>query len=87
LRQEAERTISATGLVAICELTHDLPALWRAQTSARAERLTIVRLLIERVLVEVVSIRSKSSAGRAYLADRRKPLRRRSGPPASKPTC
>ena len=33
---------------------HDLPALWRAETTTRAERQTIVRLLLERVLVEVV---------------------------------
>jgi hypothetical protein len=31
-----------------------LPALWRAQTTTRAERQTIARLLLERVLVEVV---------------------------------
>jgi DNA invertase Pin-like site-specific DNA recombinase len=45
---------SVAELVAVRELTHDLPALWRAETTTQAERQTIARLLIERVLVEVV---------------------------------
>ena len=46
---------SAAELAAIRELTHDLPALWQAETTTQAERQTIVRLLLERVLVEVVA--------------------------------
>ncbi|MGA7674881.1 MAG: recombinase zinc beta ribbon domain-containing protein, partial [Rhizomicrobium sp.] len=45
---------SAAEIVAVRELTHDLPALWRAETTTQAERQTIARLLIERVLVEVI---------------------------------
>jgi len=45
---------SAAEIAAVRELTHDLPALWRAETTTQAERQTIARLLIERVLVEVI---------------------------------
>jgi DNA invertase Pin-like site-specific DNA recombinase len=45
---------SPAELVAVRELTHDLPALWRATSTTQAERQTIVRLLLQRVLVEVV---------------------------------
>ncbi len=45
---------SAAELAAIRELSQDLQALWRAETTTRQERQTIVRLLLERVLVEVV---------------------------------
>jgi hypothetical protein len=45
---------SAAELAAIRELSQDLPALWRAETTTQQERQTIVRLLLERVLVEVV---------------------------------
>jgi DNA invertase Pin-like site-specific DNA recombinase len=45
---------SAAELLAVRELTHDLPALWRAETTTQAERQNIARLLLERVLVEVV---------------------------------
>ena len=41
-------------LAAIRDLTNDLPALWRAETTTRQERQTIVRLLLERVIVSVV---------------------------------
>ena len=41
-------------LAAIKELASDLPALWQAETTTQAERQTIVRLLLERVLVTVV---------------------------------
>ena len=50
---------SAAEIAAIGELTQDLPALWRAQTTTRAERQTIARLLLERVLVEVVGSTEK----------------------------
>jgi DNA invertase Pin-like site-specific DNA recombinase len=45
---------SAAELAAIRDLSQDLPALWRAETTTQQERQTIVRLLLERVLVEVV---------------------------------
>ena len=48
---------SAAELAAIRDLSQDLPALWRADTTTQAERQTIVRLLVERVLVEVVDSR------------------------------
>jgi len=48
------RAPSGAELAAVRELTDDLPALWRAETTTQAERQTIARLLIERVLVEVV---------------------------------
>jgi Recombinase zinc beta ribbon domain len=41
-------------LAAIRQLTLDLPALWQASTTSSEERLTIVRLLLERVLLTVV---------------------------------
>ncbi|HME26360.1 MAG TPA: recombinase family protein [Acetobacteraceae bacterium] len=41
-------------LAAIRQLASDLPALWQAQTTTSAERQSIVRLLLERVLVSVV---------------------------------
>ena len=50
---------SATELAAIRDLSQDLPALWRADTTTQAERQTIVRLLVERVLVEVVGATEK----------------------------
>jgi len=46
---------SVVELAAIRELTHDLPALWQAETTMQLERQTIVRLLLERVVVEVVA--------------------------------
>ena len=36
-------------------LTQDLPALWRAETTTQEERQTIVRLLVERILVEIIA--------------------------------
>src|SRR5271165_2863948 len=41
-------------LAAIRAVSEDLPALWQADTTTRADRQTIVRLLLERVLVEVI---------------------------------
>ncbi len=35
-------------------MTNDLPALWQAPTTTREERQTIVRLLLERILVTVI---------------------------------
>ena len=51
-RTQAQRP-SPAELAAIRELSDDLPALWRAETTTQAERQTLVRLLVERVLVEV----------------------------------
>ena len=45
---------SAAELAAIQALAQDVPALWQAETTTREERQTIVRLLLERVLVTVV---------------------------------
>src|SRR5271166_7133250 len=50
---------TAAELAAIRDLSQDLPALWRADTTTQAERQTIVRLLVERVLVEVVGATEK----------------------------
>ena len=52
VRKEAP---SADELAAIRELSQDLPALWRAETTTSLERQTIVRLLLERILVEVIA--------------------------------
>ena len=41
-------------LAAIQDLTKDLPALWRVETTTRQERQTIARLLLERVIVTVI---------------------------------
>ena len=54
LKRDKPQAPSAAELSAIRELTDDLPALWRAQTTTPGERQTIVRLLLERALVEVV---------------------------------
>jgi DNA invertase Pin-like site-specific DNA recombinase len=45
---------SAEELGAIRALAQDLPAVWRAETTTQEERQTIVRLLVERILVEVI---------------------------------
>jgi DNA invertase Pin-like site-specific DNA recombinase len=45
---------SAAELAAIRDLAQDLPALWHAETTTREEHQTIVRLLLERVLVTVI---------------------------------
>ncbi len=38
LKRDKPQALSAAELAAIRELTHDLPALWRAETTTRAER-------------------------------------------------
>jgi len=45
---------SAAELAAIGALARDLLALWQAETTTREERQTIIRLLLERVLVTVI---------------------------------
>jgi excisionase family DNA binding protein len=54
VRRERLAAPSAAELLAIRNLAQDLPALWRAATTTQEERQTIIRLLLERVLVEVV---------------------------------
>jgi DNA invertase Pin-like site-specific DNA recombinase len=55
-RFQRERTQSPTPgeLAAIRQLTNDLPALWQGPTTTNEERQTIVRLLLERVLLTVI---------------------------------
>ena len=55
VRRERLAVPSAAELQAICNLAQDLPALWQAETTTQEERQTIIRLLLERVLVEVVN--------------------------------
>jgi DNA invertase Pin-like site-specific DNA recombinase len=53
-RRERPQSPNPAELAAIRQLTTDLPALWRAPTTTNEERQTIVRLLLERVLLTVV---------------------------------
>jgi DNA invertase Pin-like site-specific DNA recombinase len=53
-RRERPQSPNPAELAAIRQLTTDLPALWRAPTTKNEERQTIVRLLLERVLLTVV---------------------------------
>lgn len=54
LQRQQPQAPSAAELAAISRLSRDLPAIWHAGTTTQEERQTIVRLLLERVLVEVV---------------------------------
>lgn len=51
-QRDQPRALTPTEVAAIHELAHDLPGIWSAAT--QQERQTLVRLLLERVLVEVV---------------------------------
>jgi hypothetical protein len=53
-RRERPQAPDPAELAAIRQLTTDLPALWQAPTTTSEERQTIVRLLLERVLLTVV---------------------------------
>jgi DNA invertase Pin-like site-specific DNA recombinase len=53
-RRERTQAPSPTELAAVQGLAKDLTALWSAQTTSQEERQTIVRLVLERVLVEVI---------------------------------
>jgi hypothetical protein len=53
-RRERPQSPGPAELAAIRQLTADLPALWQASTTTSEERQTIVRLLLERVLLTVV---------------------------------
>jgi excisionase family DNA binding protein len=54
VRREQLAAPSPAELLAIRNLAQDLPALWRAETTTAEDRQTIVRLLLERILVEAV---------------------------------
>ena len=54
VRRERLAAPSAAELSAIRNLAQDLPAPWKAETTTQEERQTIVRLMLEHVLVEVV---------------------------------
>jgi hypothetical protein len=53
-QRERAQAPSPAELASIQNLAHDLPALWNAKTTTREERQTIIRLLLERILVEVI---------------------------------
>jgi hypothetical protein len=53
-RRERPQSPGPAELIAIRQLTTDLQALWQASTTTSEERQTIVRLLLERVLLTVV---------------------------------
>lgn len=53
-QRQQPQAASAAELAAITRLSRDLPAIWHADTTTQEARQTIVRLLLERVLVEVV---------------------------------
>lgn len=49
--QEQPRVLSSAEREAISALAHDLPALWHAPTTTRADRKDILRQIIHRVIV------------------------------------
>jgi hypothetical protein len=53
-RREQPTAPSPKEIAAIQAAAQDLPALWRAETTTQEERQTIVRLLLDRILVEVI---------------------------------
>ena len=53
-QREQPQTLGADEIVAIQQLAQDLPATWHAATTRQEERQEIIRLMLERVLVEVV---------------------------------
>jgi Recombinase. len=53
-RREPTTTPSPKEIAAIQAAAQDLPALWRAETTTKEERQTIVRLLLDRILIEVI---------------------------------
>ena len=53
-RREQPLAPSPAELTAIRSMARDLPAIWRADTTTQADRQTIIRMLIERVLVEII---------------------------------
>lgn len=53
-RREQPAAPSLQEIVAIQAVAQDLPALWRAETTTQEDRQTIVRLLLDRILIEVL---------------------------------
>ena len=53
-RREQPAAPSLTEIAAIQAVAQDLPALWRAETTTQEDRQTIVRLLLDRILIEVI---------------------------------
>jgi DNA invertase Pin-like site-specific DNA recombinase len=53
-RRERPAAPGPEELAAIRAVVQDLPALWQAETTTQEERQTIVRLLLDRILVEVL---------------------------------
>jgi hypothetical protein len=53
-RRERPQTPGAAEMAMIRNLALDLPKVWNGETTTQADRQTIVRLLLERILVEVV---------------------------------
>lgn len=54
VQRQQPATPTPAELTALRRLSQDLPALWHAETTTREDRQTLVRLLLERVLVTVV---------------------------------
>lgn len=54
-QREQPSVPDAAELAELARLATELPALWAAETTTQADRQTIVRMLLERVLVEVVA--------------------------------
>jgi hypothetical protein len=53
-RRERLKAPGAAEMAMIRSMAQDLPAVWNSETTTQADRQTIVRLLLERILVEVV---------------------------------
>ena len=53
-RRERPAAPSPEELRAIRAMAQDLPALWRAETTTQEDRQTVVRLLVERIVVEII---------------------------------
>jgi hypothetical protein len=53
-RREQPSAPSLKEIAAIQAVAQDLPALWRAETTTQEDRQTIVRLLLDRILIEVI---------------------------------
>jgi hypothetical protein len=68
LKRTQAQAPSAAELAAIRELTQDLPALWRAETTTQAERQTIVRLLLERSWSKSSQARKRSASNAIGMA-------------------
>ena len=82
-QREQPQPLGADEIAAIQQLAQDLPATWHAATTRQDERQAIVRLMLERVLVEVVD-GSEQVQCRLSLA-RRQPHRSSAGPPGGAP--